>query len=350
MSVIVKEGIINVRKPKGYTSHDCVNVIRSLSGVKRVGHTGTLDPMAEGVLPICIGSSARITEYLDLDFKTYRCECLLGIETDTLDVWGETTADNILETERLIKNGDLTEESLTAVLNKFQGTISQIPPKYSALKVNGRKLYEYARSGEAIEISSRMVYIDDLELKECSLENRTFSFDVTCSKGTYIRSICRDIGDMLGCGATMSGLTRTASGAFSIEDAVDIDELKKLKQGEDVRNPETGKIVQYARALPEELNEYIIEPDFPLVNFGKILLSEDRGRWFCNGGYVNKKQAKIVRKPKYEKQDAHIEMRDEFRRAYNAYVQNGEEELFLGVAFFDEERQSFKADKVFCRG
>ena len=181
MSVIVREGIINVKKPKGYTSHDCVNVIRSLSGVKRVGHTGTLDPMAEGVLPICIGSSARITEYLDLDFKTYRCECLLGIETDTLDIWGETTEDRIVETEAMIKSGEITEDRLLEVLSKFKGTISQIPPKYSALKVNGRKLYEYARNGETIEISSRMVYIDELELRECSLEKRTFSFDVTCS-------------------------------------------------------------------------------------------------------------------------------------------------------------------------
>ena len=148
----------------------------------------------------------------------------------------------------------------------------------------------------------------------------------------------------------MSGLVRTASGAFTIEDAIDIEDLKKLKQGEDVRNPETGKIVQWARALPEELNQHIIEPDFPLVHFGKIILSEDRGRWFCNGGYVGKKQAKIVKMPRYMEEDAHIEIREEFRTAYNAYTEVDGEELFLGVAFFDKERQSFKADKVFSRG
>lgn len=213
----VKEGIINIKKPKGYTSHDCVNVVRSLSGIKRVGHTGTLDPMAEGVLPVCIGSAARIAEYLDLDFKTYRCEAIFGLSTDTLDVWGEVVEDNTEYAEKLIVTGEITCEKIQEVLEKFKGLIEQIPPKYSAIKVNGKKLYEYARLGEDVQIATRKVYIKDIVLKNFQQENRIFEFEVVCSKGTYIRSICRDIGDSFGCGASMSSLIRTQSGRFSIE-------------------------------------------------------------------------------------------------------------------------------------
>lgn len=350
MDTIVKEGIINVNKPKGCTSHDCVNVIRSLSGIKRVGHTGTLDPMAEGVLPVCIGSAARVTEYLDLDFKTYRCEVVLGIETDTLDVWGETICDNVQMADEMIARGEITEQKILEIMESFKGTVRQMPPKYSAIRVNGRRLYEYARAGEEVEILSRMVYIKSLGLISADLSDRKFSFEVTCSKGTYIRSICRDMGAMLGCGAAMSGLTRTASGEFSIENSVSLDELKALKQGEDLRNPETGRIEKYARALPHELNKYIKNVDFPLTSFGKIILSEDRARWFCNGGYIDKKQAKILSLPLYYDREAHIEMREEFKNAYNVYKASEGKEIFLGVAFFNKEKGTFKADKVFDRG
>lgn len=347
---MIKQGIININKPKGYTSHDCVNVMRSLTGIKRIGHTGTLDPMAEGVLPVCIGSAARINEYLDLDFKKYRCEILLGIETDTLDVWGEIASDKTKQTENLIINGDISESIIKNVLNTFRGTITQIPPKYSALKVNGRKLYEYARAGEVVEIASRQVYIRDIQLLEFSLNERKFSFEVSCSKGTYIRSMCRDIGEALECGAVMSGLTRTASGEFVIENAVNIEDLKLLKQGKDIRNTETGRIVQYARALPEEINNYIINIDFPLVNFGKIILNDNRVKWFCDGGYVSEKQVVVERQPKYKDRSAHIKIREEFRQAYNAYMRINGQETFLGVAFFYESTKEFKADKVFSRG
>lgn len=347
---MIKQGIININKPKGFTSHDCVNIMRSLTGIKRIGHTGTLDPMAEGVLPVCIGSAARVCEYLDLDLKKYKCEILLGIETDTLDVWGKIVKDNIEKAEQLIENQSIAENSIKSVLEKFMGTITQIPPKYSALKVNGRKLYEYARAGEIVEIASRQVYIKDIKLLQLSLNERKFSFEVTCSKGTYIRSMCRDIGEALQCGAAMSGLTRTASGEFSIENSFSIEELKALKQGEDIRNPETGRIVQYARALPTEINKYITDVDFPLVNFGKIILNDNRVKWFCDGGYVSEKQVIIKKQPKFKNEQPHIKVRDEFRQAYSAYMQRDEQEIFLGVAFFNEETREFKADKVFGRG
>lgn len=347
---MIKQGIININKPKGFTSHDCVNIVRSLTGIKRIGHTGTLDPMAEGVLPVCIGNAARITEYLDLDFKKYTCEILLGVETDTLDIWGKTVKEEIKKTEQLIENGTIEEKTIKSVLENFKGTITQIPPKYSALKVNGRKLYEYARAGETVEIASRQVYIKDINLLSLSLNERKFSFEVTCSKGTYIRSICRDIGEALDCGASMSGLTRTASGEFSIKNSVSMEELKALKQGEDVRNPETGRVVQYARALPSEINRYIADVDYPLVSFGKIILDDNRVKWFCDGGYVSEKQVKIERQPKFKNEQPHIKIRDEFRQAYNAYMHRDEQEFFLGVAFFNEETREFKADKVFGRG
>ena len=347
---MIKQGIININKPKGFTSHDCVNVIRSLTGIKRIGHTGTLDPMAEGVLPVCIGSAARITEYLDLDFKKYTCEILLGLETDTLDIWGKTVKEDIKKTEQLIENEKISESVIKSVLERFTGTITQIPPKYSALKVNGRKLYEYARAGEIVEIASRQVYIKDIKLLQLSLNERKFSFEVTCSKGTYIRSMCRDIGEALECGASMSGLTRTASGEFAIENSVSMEELKALRQGEDIRSLETGRIVKYARALPSEINKYITDVDFPLINFGKIILNEDRVKWFCDGGYVSDKQVLIEKNPKFKNEQPHIKIRDEFRHAYNAYMRRDEQDIFLGVAFFNEETKEFKADKVFGRG
>ncbi|MBN7772145.1 tRNA pseudouridine(55) synthase TruB [Clostridium aminobutyricum] len=347
---MIKEGIININKPAGYTSHDCVNVIRSLTGIKRIGHTGTLDPMASGVLPVCIGSAARITEYLDLDFKKYRCELLLGLETDTLDIWGQVLFDKTELAKSLISSGKISEETVRSALTQFVGNIMQIPPKYSALKVNGKKLYEYARAGQEIEIKSRRVYIKDIQLLSLNLSECKFFFEVTCSKGTYIRSLCRDIGEIFGCGAAMSALERTASGVFSVEDAVDLEALKKLKQGENKRDPETGKIIEYARAIPDEMNAFVVDVDVPLTHFGKAVLFDNRVKWFCDGGPVHEQQVKILKNPEYKEKNALIEIREEFKNAYNIYREKNGQELFLGVAFHNEETMEFKADKVFGRG
>ncbi|QIB69047.1 tRNA pseudouridine(55) synthase TruB [Aminipila butyrica] len=347
---MIEQGIINVNKPKGYTSHDCVNVVRSLTGIKRVGHTGTLDPMAEGVLPVCIGSAARIMEYLDMDLKTYTCQVLLGLETDTLDIWGQTVSEDIKGTEALIGEGKISEVAVRQVLEKFKGVISQIPPKYSALKVKGKKLYEYARAGEVVEISSRRVYIKNIQLVDITLSERSFTFEVTCSKGTYVRSMCRDIGQALGCKAVMSGLVRTASGAFNLEQAVTMDQLKALRQGENIRDPKTGRITSYARALPEELNTFVVSVDFPLVHFGEILVRPDRVKWFCDGGAVQANQVEVQSRPRFAEEAPPMAAREEFRQAYKAYTGDRGEAVFLGVAFFDQEKNTFKADKVFGRG
>lgn len=291
-------GIIVVNKPQNWTSHDCVAVMRRATGVKRIGHTGTLDPMATGVLPVCIGTSARIMEYLDLDWKTYRCTMKLGITTDTEDIWGEvlTEADP----------SNVTEEQIREVFEGFTGEIEQIPPKYSALKVNGKKLYEYARAGQEVEIKSRKITIDSIEIEEIKGDEITFT--VVCSKGTYVRTICKDIGDKLGCGAAMSALTRIASGVFKIEEAVDIEDVKKMS--------------------PEEIQAKLYATDYPLVHFGKIQMDNVQARDFVNGKRMKRNNLNIVDESRHEEM-------------YNVYY--GEE--FLGVAKF--EGHVLKSHKVF---
>lgn len=280
-------GVVVVNKPQNWTSHDCVAVVRRVIGVKRVGHTGTLDPMATGVLPVCVGTAARINEYLDYDTKTYDCVMKLGIITDTLDIWGE-----VLE-ERPVP--DMDEAVITETIMGFTGEISQIPPKYSALKVAGKKLYEYARAGQEVEIKSRKINIKHISVNNIDLENKEISFTVECSKGTYIRSLCADIGEKLGCGACMSGLVRTKTGVFTLDDAVDIEAVKKMSR--------------------EELVSKLFPTDYPLVQFGRVELSANRAKDFVNGKKIPKRDLAIVRESS----------RDDF---YNVYFND----TFLGVA------------------
>ena len=320
---LIETGIINVLKPQDFTSHDCVAIMRGVLGLKRVGHTGTLDPMATGVLPVCAGPAARVMEYLDLDFKTYECEMQLGLTSDTLDIWGEV--------EQAGDASAVTEEQIREAFVPFRGMISQIPPKYSAIKIDGRKLYQYARSGEEVEIPTREVYINDIEILSINMEEKKILWRVECSKGTYIRSICRDIGDILGCGAVMTGLTRTASGAFNIENAVDIRQLRDMD--------------------PEEVKKLILEPDFPLMYFGKVILDAKQSRDFCNGHHIRLQDVKVEKEPYYKEEEPHIPVRDEFRVAYNMYgTMEGQENVFLGVAFFSTKYKKLVADKVFYRG
>lgn len=312
-------GIINVNKPADWTSHDCVAIMRRVLGLKRVGHTGTLDPMATGVLPICAGTATRIMEYLDLDFKTYVCEMKLGLESDTLDIWGEICC--------RADASAITEEQIRLAFEPFQGIIEQIPPKYSAIKVDGRKLYQYARAGEEVEIKPRRVFIRDLMIQKIDLDEKTITWEVTCSKGTYIRSICRDVGKALGCGAVMTALTRTASGAFALRDAVDIEQLREMDQ-------------EQARSL-------LMPPDYPLVHFGKVILDQERADYFCNGGHISLNDAMIEKEPEYKEKEPHIPLRPEYKEAYNLYMRNGEQDTFLGVAFYSKKYKKLVADKVF---
>lgn len=217
---MVESGIILVNKEKNMTSHDCVNIVRRALKIKRVGHTGTLDPMATGVLPICVGKATKIADYISLGDKEYIAEFKLGKETDTLDITGEVkaTSDKIC-----------TEEEIRDAVNSFLGIIYQVPPMYSAKKIQGKKLYELAREG--IEISREPVRIEikEIEILKIDIENRLVSMRVLCSKGTYIRSLIDDIGKKLGTYAVMTSLERTKSGMFHIENekVINIMDVKK---------------------------------------------------------------------------------------------------------------------------
>ena len=216
-------GFLNIYKPKGITSHDVVSILRKITKIKQIGHTGTLDPFAQGVLPICIGKATRLIEYLQ-DDKEYIAQIQFGQNTDTYDIDGKVT-------ENFDKK--ITADDLKNILPEFRGEISQLPPIYSAIKVNGKKLYDYARKGESIEIKPRKVTISKLELLDFDIEKQTAKIIVGCSKGTYIRSLAFDIGKKLGCGAFLSELTRTKAGTFNIENTVS---LENLKAKEDVKN------------------------------------------------------------------------------------------------------------------
>ena len=251
------DGILIVNKPQEMTSFDVIAILRRKLGIKRIGHLGTLDPMATGVLPVAIGKAARIMDYLDGDIKEYTSEFTFGINTDTDDIWG-----NIIEERDPSK---LSESDIQIAVDSFRGIIDQKPPVYSALKVNGKKLYQYARSGEDVEIKSRKIYIESISL---------LSFDeidgmkkavlrIRCSKGTYIRSIARDLGIMLNTACTMSGLIRNSSGDFSLADSTDIEEIKKLS--------------------PDDLEKRIKKMDFALKKFPQVRLGEWESKLFKSG-------------------------------------------------------------------
>ncbi len=208
-------GILNVLKPPGMTSFDVVNHLRGILKTRKIGHTGTLDPGAAGVLPVCVGKATGAIEYLVEKDKTYRAELTLGITTDTQDSSG-----NVLE----VKNADVSEESIREVVLSFRGKITQVPPMYSAIKVGGVKLYELARKGITVERPPRQVEIYSIEVLD--IDGPKVLLDVKCSKGTYIRTLCADIGDRLGCGAHMSFLVRTRSGPFDINDACMLEDIK----------------------------------------------------------------------------------------------------------------------------
>lgn len=216
-------GFLNIYKPKGKTSHDVVSILRRVTKVKQIGHTGTLDPFAEGVLPICIGKATRLIEYLN-DEKAYVGTIKFGQATTTYDLEGEVT--NSSELKQTIDN---IEQELCF----FKGEIEQLPPVYSAIKVNGKKLYEYARKGEEVEIKPRKVCINELKILNYNIEEQTLELYIDCSKGTYIRSIANDLGEKLGCFGHLIKLVRVKAGDFFVQDSV---KLEDLQTKEDVLN------------------------------------------------------------------------------------------------------------------
>lgn len=212
-------GIIILNKPVGISSHKCVGIVRKALDMKKVGHTGTLDPEASGVLPILAGPATRASDFLTMEDKRYCATILLGTKTDTLDMAGEILEENPV---------NVTEDEIYAVLKKFTGDIKQIPPMYSAIQVNGQRLYHLARQGVEIEREARDITIFSIEVEKIELPEITLN--VHCSKGTYIRTLASDIGDTLGCGGCIKALRRTSSGVFTLDKAISPDELIQLSE------------------------------------------------------------------------------------------------------------------------
>lgn len=212
-------GFLNINKPRGFTSHDVVNKVRRIFGTKAVGHMGTLDPEAVGVLPLAVGKATRLIPYVEGATKEYVGELVLGVTTDTLDLQGIilATADA----------SHITEETIRGALPHFVGSLAQVPPMYSAIKIDGKKLYEYARAGVSVDVEPRQVMISNIELDSVIVDGARLiaTIHISCGKGTYIRSLCRDIGVLLDVPACMGALTRIASGPFHIEHSVTLEQL-----------------------------------------------------------------------------------------------------------------------------
>ena len=230
------DGVLNIRKEKGYTSFDVVAKLRGILHMKKIGHTGTLDPEAEGVLPVVLGKATKLVDLLTEKQKTYEALLHLGLETDTQDMTGTVLEEKPVE---------VTEEEVRTVIRSFLGEQQQIPPMYSALKVDGKKLYELAREGKTVERKPRAVQFYEIEIKKIELPYVRFS--VTCSKGTYIRTLCHDIGQKLGCGGCMEELLRTRSGNFVWEDSMT---LAQVEEG--VRNGTIGdRVISIGQVLKD---------------------------------------------------------------------------------------------------
>ena len=241
-------GFLNVYKPQGKTSHDVVAILRRVTKIKQIGHTGTLDPFAEGVLPICIGKSTRLIEYLE-DDKAYIGTVQFGKSTTTYDTEGEGVS---------YSDNKVTKEEVENALPQFRGEIQQLPPIYSAIKVNGKKLYEYARKGEEVKIEPRRVNIYKLELVNFDYEKQTAELLIECSKGTYIRSIANDLGEVLGCFGHLIKLVRIKAGKFEINESIKLTDLENTEQ------------VQKKLIYP---TEYLNYPKYELSSKEKELVS-----------------------------------------------------------------------------
>lgn len=253
------DGIINVYKEKGFTSHDVVAKLRGILHIKKIGHTGTLDPDAVGVLPVCIGKGTKLCDMITDTDKTYEAVMLLGISTDTQDISG-----NVLSK----KDVAVDEKTLIETVDSFVGEYKQIPPMYSAIKVNGRKLYQLAREGIEIERSPRDVYIRSIHINDMNLQDGepSVTMTVSCSKGTYIRTLCNDIGEKLGCGACMKSLSRIRVGRFYIDDSYTINQIAALN-------------------LKGELSS-IVAPVDSMFDYPRIQINKEYDKMLYNGNLL----------------------------------------------------------------
>ena len=295
-------GVINIHKEKGYTSHDVVAKLRGIVGQKKIGHTGTLDPDATGVLPVCLGKATKLCDMLTDKNKTYETVMLLGKVTDTQDISG--TVLNEAPTDML------DEDTVKTVIQSFVGDYMQVPPMYSALKVNGKKLYELAREGVEVERKARPVTIINIEIKEINLPR--VRMEVSCSKGTYIRTLCHDIGEKLGCGACMEELIRTRVSRFKLEDSLTLSQVQELK--------EAGI-----------LDKILVPIDEMFSYYEAITLKEEFMSFVYNGNTFM---------PKHVKQ--YIELVDgKMVRVYD------DKDNFIAIYKFIKEKYIFKIEKMF---
>lgn len=267
-------GIINIYKEKGFTSFDVVAKLRGILKTRKIGHTGTLDPDAEGVLPVCIGKATKICELLTDKTKEYETVMLLGRTTDTQDVTGETL------TQQEVRCS--AKEVEKAVLS-FVGDYMQVPPMYSALKVNGKKLYELAREGKTVERKPRPVHFYEIEILD--IDFPLVRFRVTCSKGTYIRTLCHDIGEKLGCGAAMETLLRTKVGRFTLDDAITLAQTEEAVRNGEIEQRILGIeeiLAEYPRVCCREEGDRLLANGNPLVQ--ALVNAEEKDGWIrmCN--------------------------------------------------------------------
>jgi len=297
-------GIINIYKEQDYTSHDVVAKARGILQIKKIGHTGTLDPQAEGVLPICIGKATKLSEFLMNEDKRYVATVSLGVTTTTEDAWGE-----IIESKEV----NVTKEQIQQAVDSFVGPYMQTPPMYSALKIKGKKLYELARQGIVVERKARPVTIYKCQITKY-LSPTEFIIDVKCSKGTYIRTLCADIGEYLGCGAHMKTLVRTKVGNFDIADSITLSQLENLKE-------------------TKALGSHLIEIDQLFLDLPKLNVKASNNKYLYNG---NKLQGHMIIQPVDITHESNVRIYDQ-------------ENVFVGIYRIEQVENNiyFIPEKIF---
>lgn len=292
-------GVIVIDKPAEFTSFDVIAVVRKLTGQRKAGHTGTLDPNATGVLPILLGDATKAQDLILNHDKSYRAEFKLGLTTDTLDIWGTPTGRAV---------SDFSENDITDILPQFRGEICQIPPMYSAVQMNGQRLYDLARQGIEVERESRNVTIYSLELVGFEKSTQSGILEISCSKGTYIRTLIDDIGRQLGCGAVMTSLRRTSACGFTENDCITLEALKRIVS--------EGQLEEYMRSV-----------ESMFMQCGYVAVSDAQAKRFINGGALNIDRTYLAK----------IDVKD--KTVYRVKAKNG---MFLGLGITDTEKGLLK--------
>ncbi|HIZ56501.1 MAG TPA: tRNA pseudouridine(55) synthase TruB [Firmicutes bacterium] len=295
-------GILCINKPQGFTSFDVIAKLRGMTRIRRIGHAGTLDPMATGVLPIFIGGAVRAVDLMPETDKRYTALFRLGMTTNTQDITGEVISQTV---------SHCTKEELLSVLPLFQGEILQVPPMFSAVQVNGQRLYDLARQGKEVKRDPRPVLIRELNLTAFEEASQTGTLDILCSKGTYIRTLCHDIGEKLGCGAVLTGLIRTMSGVFTLADSMTMEQAQQLTQ--------EGTLLSHLTPV-----------DRVFASLPKIILSPVQTKKFLNGVRL----------------DLHRIHRESDAPEQRIYGNNGD---FLGIATLQKETEELVIKKLFAR-